>query len=42
MSARNIEIDYRWTAGDPSLSEAFAKELIALRPDILVVNSTAP
>jgi putative tryptophan/tyrosine transport system substrate-binding protein len=38
---RNIEIDYRWTAGSAHLAETFAKELVALKPDILVINSTA-
>ena len=37
----NIEIDYRWTAGNAQLAETFAKELVALKPDILVINSTA-
>jgi putative ABC transport system substrate-binding protein len=37
----NVEIDYRWTAGDAKLAESFAKELTALKPDILVVNSSA-
>jgi putative ABC transport system substrate-binding protein len=41
MPGRNVEIDYRWTAGNASLAQAVAEELIALRPDILVVNSTA-
>lgn len=38
---RNIDIDYRWTAGSAKLAEAFAKELAAPKPDILVINSTA-
>jgi putative ABC transport system substrate-binding protein len=38
---RNVEIDYRWTAGNAQLAETFAKELVAPRPDILVINSTA-
>jgi putative ABC transport system substrate-binding protein len=40
-SGRNIEIDYRWTAGNPRLSEGFASELMSSKPDVLVVNSTA-
>ena len=39
-SGDNIEIDYRWMAGDANLADALAKELVALRPDILVINST--
>jgi putative tryptophan/tyrosine transport system substrate-binding protein len=37
---RNVEIDYRWHAGSASLADTLAKELVALRPDILVLNST--
>src|SRR5215469_13611546 len=37
---RNIEIEYRWLAGDASRAEALAKELLDWRPDILVANST--
>src|SRR5712671_4547793 len=37
----NVVVDYRWMAGDPKLAEMLAKELVALRPDILVINSTA-
>jgi len=38
---RNVEVDYRWTGGNPTLSQVSVKELIARRPDILVINSTA-
>jgi putative ABC transport system substrate-binding protein len=37
---RNLEIDYRWPAGNAGLTQASAKELVELRPDILVANST--
>jgi len=37
----NVVVDYRWMAGDLKLAEKLAKELVALRPDILVINSTA-
>jgi putative ABC transport system substrate-binding protein len=40
MRGRNVDIDYRWTAGDASLSQVFVRELVALNPDILVINST--
>ena len=42
LPGRNIEIDYRWMAGNDSLSQALAKELIGLKPDVLVINSTGP
>jgi putative ABC transport system substrate-binding protein len=34
---RNLQIDYRITGGDTNLSRAYARELIALQPDVLVV-----
>src|SRR6516225_11007469 len=37
---RNVEIEYRWAAGDASRAQALAKELLDWRPDILVANST--
>ena len=42
LPGRNIEIDYRWMAGNDSLSPALVKELIGLKPDVLVINSTGP
>ncbi|MEA2882739.1 MAG: hypothetical protein QOH32_1995 [Bradyrhizobium sp.] len=38
---QNIEIECRWTGGDARLAETFAAELVALKPDVLVINSTA-
>ena len=35
-----LEIEYRWPAGNAGLAQASAKELVELRPDILVANST--
>jgi putative ABC transport system substrate-binding protein len=32
---RNIKIDYRWGAGDPDRSRAYAAELVALNPDVI-------
>ena len=37
---RNVEIEYRWPAGDASRAQALAKELVDWRSDILVANST--
>ena len=37
---RSVEIEYRWHAGDASQAQAFAKELVDWRPDVLVANST--
>jgi putative ABC transport system substrate-binding protein len=38
---RNIAIDYRWAAANLGRMATFAKELVALRPD-LIVGSTTP
>jgi len=40
LSSRNIQIDYRWQTDDKDRLQAFAKELIELKPDVLVVGST--
>lgn len=36
----NTEIDYRWPGGSVEQSRVFAKEIVALHPDILVARST--
>src|SRR5215471_21722943 len=40
LSSRNIQIDYRWQTDDKDQLQAFAKQLIELKPDVLVVSST--
>jgi len=37
---RNIQIDYRWTALDKELIQRFANELVALKPDLILTQST--
>jgi putative tryptophan/tyrosine transport system substrate-binding protein len=37
---RNLQIDYRWSAGDTAQMRALAKELVELRPDVLLGSST--
>src|SRR5215471_21467006 len=37
---RNIHLDYRWTAGDVDKAQLFAKEIIDLKPDVIVVHSS--
>jgi putative ABC transport system substrate-binding protein len=37
---RNIRIDYRFGAGDAARMATFAKELVAIKPDVIVVRST--
>ena len=36
----NIRIDYRWGAGDPDLAQAYAAELVALAPDVILAHGT--
>jgi putative ABC transport system substrate-binding protein len=37
---RNIHIDYRWAGGDAARARANAAELVQLRPDVIIANST--
>ena len=37
----NLQIVYRYGAGDPNKMATFAKELVALKPDLLFARSTA-
>jgi putative tryptophan/tyrosine transport system substrate-binding protein len=37
---RNLQIDYRWAAGDPDRIRKYAAELVALAPDVILANST--
>jgi len=37
---RNIRFDYRWAAGDAGRIRAFAKELVAMQPDVILARST--
>ena len=36
----NVEMIYRWPGGDTERAREFAKEVIALRPDVMVARST--
>jgi len=40
IAGRNIEIDIRWQTDDDTARLAFARELVALKPDILVAHTT--
>jgi putative ABC transport system substrate-binding protein len=37
---RNLKLDIRWTAADPSRASMFAKELVALQPDVILASTT--
>src|SRR5947199_3056833 len=40
IEGRNIQFIYRWSAGDPVQARPFAKELLDLRSDVILANST--
>src|SRR5262245_18781838 len=37
---RNVRIDVRWSGGDAGRIRAFARELIALAPDVILATNT--
>jgi putative ABC transport system substrate-binding protein len=37
---RNVQIDYRWGAGDPELYRKYAEELIALKPVLILAQGS--
>jgi putative tryptophan/tyrosine transport system substrate-binding protein len=38
---RNLQLEMRWNAGEPSLARTYAADLIALHPDVILASSTA-
>jgi putative ABC transport system substrate-binding protein len=40
VNGRNLQVDHRWAAGNPERATAFAKELVALKPDAVVAHTT--
>jgi putative ABC transport system substrate-binding protein len=40
IEGRNIQIDFRWPGSDLDRAQRLAKELVALRPDVLIGRST--
>jgi putative ABC transport system substrate-binding protein len=40
VEIRNIRVDYRWPGGDVERARAYAKEAVALKPDVLLARST--
>jgi putative ABC transport system substrate-binding protein len=36
----NVQIEYRWSAGKGDLIRQYAAELVALKPDVILANST--
>jgi putative tryptophan/tyrosine transport system substrate-binding protein len=42
IEGRNIQIEYRWAGADTSRLQAYAAELVALRPDVIFAASGTP
>ena len=40
VNGRNLQIDHRWAAGNPERAATFAKELVALKPEVIVAHTT--
>jgi putative ABC transport system substrate-binding protein len=40
IEGRNIDIELRWPGGDIDRAQTFAKELVGLRPDVLLARTT--
>jgi putative ABC transport system substrate-binding protein len=40
IEGRNIFIEFRWPGSDIELAQTFAKELVGLRPDVLIGRSS--
>lgn len=38
--ASNLRIEYRWSGNDPELIRKYAAELVALRPDVILVSGS--
>jgi putative ABC transport system substrate-binding protein len=36
----NIRVEFRWSSGDEELIRKYVEELVALRPDVILANST--
>ena len=41
LVGRNLEIEYRWTGGDPQLTRKYAAELVALKPEVILTAGGA-
>jgi putative ABC transport system substrate-binding protein len=40
VEGKNLKMEVRWSAGDPNQAAVFAKELVALAPDVILSNTT--
>jgi putative tryptophan/tyrosine transport system substrate-binding protein len=41
VRGHNLQLDVRWTGGNRSRARAYAKELVALRPDVIVASPSS-
>ena len=41
IEGRTVAIEYRWTEGRPERAAEFAAELVRLKPDVIVTNSSS-
>ncbi len=39
IEGRNIRLEFRWAGGDPDKARAFAKELVGMKPDVIVPST---
>ena len=39
IEGRNIRLEVRWAGGDPDKARAFAKELVGMKPDVIVPST---
>jgi putative tryptophan/tyrosine transport system substrate-binding protein len=42
LEGRNLSIDFRWGTGERDQMRAFARELIELKPDLILGMTTTP
>src|SRR5215469_3649698 len=40
IEGRNLRMDVRWAPGNTDLMRTFAKELVSLKPDVILTQST--
>jgi len=40
VEGQNVTIEYRWAAGEVGRIQQYAEELVALKPDVILANST--
>jgi len=39
IEGRNIRLEFRWAGGDPDKARTFAKELVGMKPDVIVPST---